>query len=180
MKKYMTIALTGLLAMSSVALADKAEDARNYYDQGVAYVKAGEKSKASAAFQQVLKLYPNNSKARVQLANLDQNIAKADLEKRKARFASVNIKTIDLQDASLRESLDALGHHIETETNKEFAPNFVLVEAHAQQLRGKTITLKLNNVPADKVLEYILNAAGARASFDQYAIVITPLSTVRN
>jgi hypothetical protein len=62
------------------------------------------------------------------------------------------IPVYQLEEASLKESLDALGVIVEKQSNNEVAPNFV-IEDPKGLLTEKKISLNLKNMPAQAVLK---------------------------
>jgi hypothetical protein len=56
---------------------------------------------------------------------------------------------------------------------KKYAPNF-MVQDPTGKLDSQTLTLKLKGVPAKAVLDMVLSQVGAKARYDEHAVVITP------
>jgi len=81
------------------------------------------------------------------------------------------IPVFQLDQANLQESLDALAKIIERESKNEVTPNFVIEDPN-KVLAGKTISLNLKNMPARGVLKYLLEQTGAKARYDEHAVVI--------
>lgn len=144
-----------------------------YYRQGVAAEQAGDPDAAHRAYQQALRLNPNHADATFRIGQLKLRRDAIARHGRQRAFNSVMLDEIRMDDASLREALDALAVMIETQSEGNIAPNFVVQDADARLERAR-ITLQLRNITSGAAFEYILNMANARARHDEFAIVIVP------
>lgn len=167
--KPITLFLTAALLSASAFAAEKSS-----YQQGLDAVKAGNPEEAKMFFQKALKENPNNAHARVQLGEVTKNSASIAAKGREAKFGKVMLDKVALDKASLGESLELLSTMVTKKTNNEIAPNFILEDPKGS-LADRTITLQVTGLPAKAVLQYILDQAGAKARFDEHAIVIQPL-----
>lgn len=158
---------------AGLCLAEPAANSDTLYRQGVAAEQAGDPDAARAAYEQALRLNPRHADATFRLGQLKHRRESIARHGRQAAFNGVMLAEIRLEDAELRESLDLLGKMVETQSEGKVAPNFVIQDADGKLADAK-ISLKLRNVTAGAVLEYILGIASARARHDEYAIVITP------
>jgi hypothetical protein len=82
------------------------------------------------------------------------------------------VPKVQFNSASLEDSLAALGTLVTKASKDEVSPNFILDDPN-KTLASKTVTISLNNIPAKAALEYILTQAGAKARFDEHAIVVS-------
>ena len=101
------------------------------------------------------------------------NYTKVAAKGREAKFATVMVPEFKLDQATLKESLDALQLIVEKQSNEEVTPNFMIQDPNNTLAEAK-ITLVLKNTPAKGVLRYILEQSRAKARYDEYAIVILP------
>jgi hypothetical protein len=62
---------------------------------------------------------------------------------------------------------------VEKETKEEIAPNFIIQDPK-NAIPDSKITLALKNTPARGILKYVLDQVGAKARYDEHAIVILP------
>jgi hypothetical protein len=168
MKPITLILTTAVLSVSAFA-AEKSS-----YQQGLDAVKAGNPEEAKMFFAKALKENPNNAHARVQLDEVTKNSASIAAKGREAKFGKVMLDKVALDKASLEESLELLSTMVTKKTNNEIAPNFILEDPKGS-LADRKITLQVTGLPAKAVLQYILDQAGAKARFDEHAIVIQPL-----
>lgn len=166
----------------SLALAAAAEPpaskytARQWYQAGMAAVKAGNPDTAKTAFQNALKVDPRFTPAKYQLSRLPDLNLKTKIAKRKALFKTTIIKEINFEDAAFEEALEALNTMAAKATDDEFAPNFV-VQDPDEKLTQQKVTLKMKNVPLSAALDYLLEGVEAKARYDEFATVIRPEGT---
>jgi len=151
-------------------------DATTLYNNGLTAIANGNVVEGEANLRAVLKLQPNNPDAKYQLNYLILHRDQIAARYREKMMGKVTIKAVDFADATLSESLTALTLLIEEQTGKKFSPNFIIRDPeHVWQ--NQKVTLKLENVPAAAVLKYILSTANGKATYDEHAVVITPLKT---
>ncbi len=160
-------------ASAQAPAASPAQQAEAYYRQGVAAEAAGDPAAAKAAYQAALQANPRHANATYSLGQLQINYTKVASKGREAKFATVVVPEFNLDQATLKESLDALRLIVEKQSNDEVTPNF-MIQDPTTTLAGAKITLVLKNIPAKGVLQYVLEQARAKARYDEYAIVILP------
>ncbi|MCU0796478.1 MAG: hypothetical protein MUF31_11135 [Akkermansiaceae bacterium] len=172
-----TTHLLAILALTiTPALADKADDA---YRKGMRAIAAGDVTAARSAFNEALKLRPNHPYARYQLSQLDQDTGQITARKKASELAAVRLPNVDLKDVPLSDAIIALNQMVEEASAKQYGkdkaltPNFNIQDPKGE-LGKKEVTLQLKNVPAKTALDYILQQAGARVRFDEFATVIVP------
>ena len=143
------------------------------YQKGLKAVEAGDVASAKANFQQALQLDPNHANARYQLAELQRNAEKIAGKGREGKLASVIIPQVEFTAADLPDALTALGQMVDKESKGSVSANFI-VEDPQRKLAGAKVTLMVKNLPAKAVLDYLLSQVGAKARFDEHAVVVTP------
>ena len=149
------------------------QQAQAYYQQGQAAEKAGDAVAAKAAYTRALQLNPKHAHARYSLGQLKVNGGAIAAKGRESKFGSVVVPEFRVSEATLQESLDALGTIVEKESKKDVAPNFIIQDPKGE-LNDIKITLTLKKLPAGGVLKYVLDQARAKARYDEHAIVILP------
>lgn len=92
---------------------------------------------------------------------------------REMQFGAVMVPELKLDETPLKDSLEALQVIVEKQSNDKITPNFILQDPKGN-LAGVKITLVLKNTPANPVLQYMLDQAGAKARHEEHAIVISP------
>lgn len=162
------------LAAAQPPAATPAQQAEALYRQGVAAEKAGEPAAAQQAYSAALAANPQHANARYSLGQLKIHAGAIAVQGREAKFAAVAIPEFRLDAATLQEALDALSVIIERQSKDTVTPNFVIQDPK-QQLAAVKISLNLKSMPAKAVLQYLMEQAGAKARYDQHAIVITPI-----
>ena len=162
-----------LVSQASAETASPAQQAEALYRQGVAAEGAGDPAAAKKAYQAALQANPRHANATYALGQLKINYTKVAAKGREAKFATVMVPEFKLDQATLKESLDALQLIVEKQSNEEVTPNFMIQDPNNALTEAK-ITLVLKNTPAKGVLQYVLEMAKAKARYDEYAIVILP------
>lgn len=167
--------LLGLVLLASAPVqADPADQA---YAQGLAAMQQGDPAKARASFQKALALRLDHAYARYQLGRLKSQAGTLVAKKRARQLSAVVLPSIDFREVALSDALAALNQMVETQSGqnggKTFTPNF-MVQDPSGKLKDREVTLTLKNVPAKSALDYILNACGAMARYDEHAIVVRP------
>ena len=174
MRTILTLLLGGSL-LASAQTGTPAQQAEAAYAKGLAAERAGDPVTAKAAYSQALQLNPQHANARYKLGEIKRNSGAIAAKGREAKFAQVTIPQIQLEGAPLSEALDALRLAIEKAApdKADAAPNFI-IEDPDQRLANAKVSIQLKGVPAKGVLEYILTQSGAKARYDEHAVVILP------
>jgi hypothetical protein len=126
---------------------------------------------ARNAFQAVLEMDPRHANARYQLGVLAQKGDQLNVRRRELALSKIMVPEVDFDGATVKDALDALAAIIERESGKKFAANFV-VRDPSGSLAQREVTLKLRGVPANVVLKYICEQAGAISRIDEHVIVV--------
>jgi tetratricopeptide (TPR) repeat protein len=159
---------------SPIAFSQSAgQQAEAFYKQGVAAEKAGDPAAAAEAFQKALALNPNHANARYRAGQVRINAATMKAGATEAKIGAVVIPVYQLEEATVREAIDALSLAMDKVTEGKVAPNFVL-EDPKNKLAETRISLQLKNVPAKAILDYIHSQSSTRARYDEHAVVIMP------
>jgi len=150
------------------------QQAEAAYRKGLIAERAGNAATAKEAYETALRLYPRHADARYRLGQVKLNYAKIGAEGREKRFAGVLIPEYKVDEASLADALGALSTLVDTASEQQVAANFIIQDP-AGKLAERKITLVMKGTPASGILRYVLEMAGAKARFDEHAIVIMPL-----
>lgn len=148
-----------------------AKQAEAFYQKGVLAEKAGDPATARSNYAQALKLNPSHPDARFKIGELKRNSGAISAKGREEKFGKMTIPQIMLEEAPLSEALQALSMAMEKAAPGEAPPTFI-IEDPDRALDKARINLQLNGVPAKGVLSYILAQGGAKARYDEHAIVI--------
>jgi len=152
--------------------ATPAQQAEAFYHQGLLAEKLGDPVAAEKAYTAALKADPSHANARYAFNQLKLNSKAIAAKGREGKFAAIIIPAFNLDEATLQEAIDALGVLIEKQS-KDAVPNFVIQDPQ-KKLSAIKISLKLKSMPAKSVLQYLLDQSGAKARYDEHAIVIMP------
>lgn len=173
MSKILKFIVAGTLV--SQALAETpAQQADALYKQGLSAERAGDPKAAAEAYTSALKLNPGHANARYNLGQVKINAGSIAAKGRETKFGAVMIPLIQFEGATLQEALDALSLVIKKESKEDVTPNFV-IEDPKNQFADRKISLTLKNMPSKAVMKYILDQSGAKARYDEHAVVIAPL-----
>lgn len=163
------IALVGTAAAESPARLAEAQ-----YRAGIAAEEAGDPDSARSAYTEALRHNPNHANARFRLGELKIHGPKIAAKGREAKVGAVMLPEVAFQEASLSEALEALANKIEKQSEGKLVPNFVIQDPQGK-LKNSRIDLRLKNIPVRGALQHVLSQAGARARYDEHAVVVTPL-----
>ena len=172
MSKIITFVVAAALVSPAFAQAPAAS-ADSLYKQGLAAEKAGDPVAAKEFYANALKANPNHANARYSLGQVKINAASIAAQGRETKFGAIMIPVYQLDGASLQEALDALSLIIEKQSDKKVTPNFV-IEDPKGELTDRKITLNLKNMPSKAVMKYLMDQTGAKARYDEHAVVIAP------
>jgi tetratricopeptide (TPR) repeat protein len=161
-------------AMISPLFAETpAQRAELLYRQGQAAEQAGDPEAARKAYTGALQADPNHANSRYSLGQLKITGPGLAAKGREAKFGAVMLPEFKVDQAPLKDTLEALQVLVEKQSKGAVAPNFILQDPK-ETISGTKITLVLKNTPTKAVLQYVLEQAGAKARHDEHAIVITP------
>ncbi|MEO5915095.1 MAG: tetratricopeptide repeat protein [Luteolibacter sp.] len=177
MKKFISLAVACTLVSQVIAQTPAqapAPTSDSLLKQGQAAEKAGDPVAAKEFYTKSLKMNPNNANAIYSIGQLKVNSASIAAKGREAKFGAVVVPVFQLDAASLQEALDALSVVIEKESKQTVTPNFIIQDPKLV-LADRKITLNLKNMPSKAVMKYLMDQTGAKARYDEHAVVVTPL-----
>ena len=184
----MTKILTLVVASSLITLAPAQAPSNNpppaakpaqtlsadaWYAKGQAAEKDGDPVAAQKAYQAALQVNPKHANARYSLGQVKINATSIAAAGRESKFGAVIVPEFNITDASLQETLDHLRTIVDKQSQGKVASNFVVQDPQKTMSEVK-INLRLKNMPARAVLTYVMDQCGAKARYDEFAIVITP------
>lgn len=170
MSKVITFVVACTLISQALAQSPT-PSAESLYQQGQAAEKANDPVTAENHYRSALKANPNHANARYSLGQLKLNSAALIAKGREAKFGAVVIPVFQLDQATLQEALDALATKVEKESKGEVVPNIV-IEDPKGAISTQKISLNLKAMPARGVLKYLLDQVGAKARYDEHAVVV--------
>jgi tetratricopeptide (TPR) repeat protein len=149
-----------------------AQQAEQFYRQGLEAEKTGDVTAARTAYQQALRINPRHANSQYRLGELKNEGAGVAAKGRQAKFGQTIIPQFAIEDVSLSEGLEALRVAME-KADPANPPNFVLQDPDNKLAKAR-ISFVLKGVPAKAILEYLLSQSGAVATYDEYAVIIRP------
>lgn len=173
MSKIITFAVACTLVSQALAQQPAPASAESLYKQGQAAEKAGDPAAAGTYYKSALKIDPAHANSRYSLGQLKLTSPALAAKGREAKFGAVTIPVFQLEEATLQEALEAFTVIIEKQSKDTVTPNFV-IEDPKKLLTSQKISMNLKNMPSSAIMKYLMDQAGAKARFDEHAVVITP------
>ncbi|MFC4992252.1 hypothetical protein [Rubritalea tangerina] len=178
----MVLALSSLstLAQDDVSKArqSKSQKISQYYAQAEQAYADGDVEAAKSALRNVFALDRRHGPSTALALKLRGSGTEFKVKARERQFAAVIVPTVEFDQMPLSDALRNLSKLVEETSKDKVIPNFVIHDS-SNTLKDKLVTLNMKQVPANVVLEYLMNLSNATAKFGQYAIEIKPRS-VRN
>lgn len=174
MRPILLLLVGCVLTAQAQNTATPAQQAEQHYTRGLAAEKAGDPATARASYQAALRLNPRHANAQYRLGELKSSGAGIAAKGREAKFGQVTIPQFAVEDATLSEALEVLRISLEKASPEgTAAPNFIVKDPD-NRLAAARITFQLKGVPAKAIFDYILSQASAKASYEEYAVVVEP------
>jgi len=172
---YILLTISPLLAQETIEQRQKkAQQVKIYYNMANYAFENGNLVAARRALKSALHIDPSHAHSIALMRKINLGGTKVLLAKRKRMFNQVKLPKVELEEVTLREAIKVLASSIETQTEGKLIPNFVIQDKD-KLLDNTPITLSLTNVPAGVVLDELMKATSASATYTKYTIDITPL-----
>jgi len=156
------ILITSLLGLAyGEAPKTKQEKINLAYNVGMQAMQEGDFAKAEKYLKAVVKASPSHGNAKYGLLQLKQARSTAKNTKSKDRFNGVTIPKVEFEDLPFAEAIDAFRLLTDNANGERGAPNISIIDPN-NKLEKKTVTVTLENVPANAVLNYLTDSAGAQ------------------
>ncbi len=153
------LALTPLVAQQADMMAD-----------AVRAYQTGDYKTAKSMFESLVSLNPRNTAARNYLTAIQQKEREGPgLE---ASLRTISLPRVDFSDTTPREAMTFVGQQVDKLSGGKQKLNLVWVVP--PEMDKNTVTLKLENTPANEVLRYIAEMAGLKLSYETHALKVTP------
>ena len=129
---------------------------------------------AKAKFAQVLEQYPNHVASRAMMRQVEIKLSSDTGRVMRAKLEAITLPVLELEEADLATTLEHLSRLAAEQSGGKFKPNFIIRgEGTAERL----VTLKLRKIPLSEAIRYISELTKVNVTYEEYAAVITPLST---
>lgn len=143
------------------------------YARGQAAEKAGDPEAAKQAYLAALQANPKHANARFSLGEVKLHATEIAATGRETKFGAVMVPEFNLTDATLKEALAFLSKVVDKQSAGKVVANFVIQDPKNQFAEIK-ISMQLKNMPARAVMKYLMDQSGAKARYDEFAIVVKP------
>ena len=174
----LALSCSTIVAQDSISKArqSKNQQVEAFYKQAEKAYQDGDLKGANSALRNVFAINRNHGPAYALALKLKSSGSNFKIKARKKQLAAVIIPTVEIEAIPLGEALQMLSTLVEETSKDKVIPNFVIHDS-SNTLKDKPVTLKMKQVPASVVLDYLMNLSNATAKFDQYAITIKPRGT---
>lgn len=164
-KRIIPLLCSVVLALTSVSAqqSDMMAEAVRAYNTGD-YVTA------KSLFQSLVSLNPRNDAAKKYLAQIV--IKEKSGPSMENRLKQMILPKVDFQNTTPREAMTYVSQQVNKNIKDNQKLNIVwLVPAN---MEVPSVTLNLQNTPANEVLRYIAEMAGLKLDYEEYALKVTP------
>ncbi len=173
MKPYLHrigVRLAFILVMAAGSgVATAADDIETLFQMGrTAYYK-GDLEQAHQLLSMVAQQNPRHQETRILLGDIRAKL-NASGSSLKKKYAGVKLAKIEFADVTLQEALDGLRVMSKNASSGQVVPNFIVTN---ETLKTKTLSLSLTDVPLTQAIEYVARVAGAKAAYDDHAVLFT-------
>ena len=171
----LALSCSSLLAQDSISKArqNQAQKVDAFYKQAEQAYQDGDLEGSKSALRNVFAIDRNHAPAYALALKLKGSGNDFKIKARQRQLAAVILPIVDFDAMPLSDALRCLSKLVEETSKDKVIPNFVIHD-RSNTLKDKSITLNMKQVPADVVLDYLMNLSNASAKFDQYAISIKP------
>lgn len=180
MKWSSNLLISSLLCSGTLSAQETIEERKQrakqvamFYSMAEQAYENGEIAAAKEALRSALSLNRQHAHSIALARRMQVGGNQTLLAKRKRIFNNVIVPIIDFDGVNFKDAINALSEVVEKQSKGKVIPNFIIND-RSKVLKDVEITLKLKNVPAGDVLDHLLSAAGASASFGKYTTIIRP------
>lgn len=167
--KLITIGLSLIFCFGSISYGQQ----NNAVATAHALFKAGQYAQAKAIYQKNL----STPGVRAYLFRCDQALKKVNsLNRTKTALETTIIPSVEFEETPLRDALTYLDRLVTEASNGKANSNILFLGTKDQG--QKPVSFKLQQAPASEILKYICKQGLCQPRYDQFAVVVTPLSNV--
>lgn len=174
----LALSCSTLIAQDSISKARQAQvlKAEAFYKQAEQAYIDGDLQGSKSALRNVFAIDRNHGPAYALSLKLKGSGNTFKIKARQRQLAAVILPMVDFDAMPLSDALRTFSKLVEETSKDKVIPNFVIHDS-SNTLKDKPVTLNMKQVPANVVLEYLMNLSNSTAKFDQYAIAIKPRSS---
>jgi hypothetical protein len=149
-----------------------AEDLNAVYQQGRAAFYQGDFTTAQQLLSRVAAADPKHPDTVRMLAYIRANHRAPD-NTLKTQYAAVILPKVEMSDVTLTEAIDALRALSKNASGGKVTPNVIV---KGEELAQRKLSLSLSNIPLTEALNYVTQLAGAKATYDKHAVILSSLA----
>ena len=159
-----------LLALAVLSLTPLVAQQSDMMAEAVRAYQTGDYKTAKSLFQSLVSLNPRNTAAKNYLTAIIQKEKEGPgLE---ASLRAIILPKVDFSDTTPREAMTYVGQQVDKLSGGKQKLNLVWVVP--PDMEKNTVTLKLENTPANEVLRYVAEMAGLKLGYEAHALKVTP------
>lgn len=154
---------------AGLGVAQAADDLENLFQMGRAAYYKGDLEQAHQLLSMVEAQNPRHQETRILLGDIRLKL-KATGNSLRKKYEGVKLAKIEFSDVTLQEALDGLRILAKNSSNGQVVPNFIVTDPI---LKAKALSLTLTDVPLTQAIEYVARIVGARAAYDNHAVLFS-------
>ncbi len=159
-------------AFFMITASVQAEDLNAVYQQGRAAFYQGDFTTAQQLLSRVAAANPKHPDTVRMLAYIRANHRAPD-NTLKAQYATVILPKVEMSDVTLTEAIDGLRALSKNASGGKVMPNVIV---KGEELAQRKLSLSLSNIPLTEALNYVTQLAGAKASYDKHAVILSSMA----
>ena len=170
------LAITVSLIASPLVADEGKRTLKQVYEDGVKHYQSADYASALKEFETYLKHQPAHPYARSYAAKCRQKIREGvkPVQTLEPQLMGLMIPEINFENTELGMAMEFLTQKSEELSNGKVVANFIF-KGDESLKSSKTVTLKLRNAPFLDVVRYLGQLTQTRFTYEQFAIVGTPL-----
>jgi hypothetical protein len=168
--KVSAAAFTAAFLMITASV--QAEDLNAVYQQGRAAFYQGDFTTAQQFLSRVAAANPKHPDTVRMLAYIRANHRAPD-NTLKTQYAAVILPKVEMSDVTLTEAIDGLRALSKNASGGKVMPNVIV---KGEELAQRKLSLSLSNIPLTEALNYVTQLAGAKASYDKHAVILSSMA----
>ena len=171
----LALSCSTLIAQDSISKArqSQARKVEAFYKQAEQAYQDGDLERSKSALRNVFAIDRNHGPAYALALKLKRSGNEFKIKAGQRQLAAVILPMVDFDRMPLGDALRMLSTLIKETSKDKVIPNFVIHDK-SNTLKDKPVTLNMKQVPANVVLDYLMNLSNSTAKVNQHAISIKP------
>ena len=168
--KVSSAAFTAAFLMITASV--QAEDLNAVYQQGRSAFYQGDFNTAQQLLSRVAAANPKHPDTVRMLAYIRANHRAPD-NPLKTQYAAVILPKVEMSDVTLTEAIEGLRALSKNASGGKVVPNVIV---KGEELAQRKLSLSLSNIPLTEALNYVTQLAGAKATYDKHAVILSSMA----